>query len=81
MEKNRPEAFAKPNQDMIEPEAQPGFIFFPCPVVSMFSAGAPADTFPVLTKALYLLVIFAPDLHMVGIRPEVFVSWQGYGLK
>lgn len=59
-EKYRPEAFAQSNQEMMGPEAQPGFLFFfprhadP----SCFLLVASAALFPVLTKALYLLVVF-----------------------
>lgn len=40
----------------------------------------PAAFFPILTKALDLLVFFSPDFHMVGICPAAFVSQQGRGL-
>lgn len=80
-ERNRPQASAKSSQEMMGPEAQPDFICFPCPAVPfMFSTVAPAAFFPVFTKALYLLAVFFPNLHMVGICPEAFVSQQGCGL-
>lgn len=59
-EKYRPEAFAQSNQEMMGPEAQPEFLFFSPhhAVPSCFLVVASAAIFPVLTKALYLLVVF-----------------------